>query len=60
MAYSLTTAFCIPIPFARDYWARRQLYAGIKYVTVASKLRISVASLKRRHRSYPGGILVDG
>ena len=50
MADSSTTAGRIPILFAGDYWARRQLHAGIKYIPLASKLRISLASLKRRHR----------
>ena len=50
MASSSTTARCIPIPFAGGYWARRPLHASIKYIPVASKLRIWLASLKRRHR----------
>ena len=60
MADSFTTGGHIPILFAGGYWARRQLHAGIKYVPVGSKLRISLVSLKRRHREYPGGILLDG
>ena len=44
---SSTTAGRMPILFAGGYWARRKLHAGIKYVPVASKLRISLASLKR-------------
>ena len=50
MADSSTTAAGIPILIAGGCWARRQLHAGIRYVLVASKLRISLASVKRRHR----------
>ena len=41
--------------------ARCQLHAGIRYVPVASKLRISLPSVKgtRRHRWYLGGTLLD-
>ena len=45
MADSFTTITGIPILFAGDYWARRQLHAGIEYVPVASKPRISLASI---------------
>ena len=47
MADSSTTAGRIQILFAGGYWARRQLHAGIRYVPVASKLRISLVSVKR-------------
>ena len=60
MPDSSTMVSGIPIPIARGCWARRQLHAGIRYVPVASKLRISLASLKRRHREYHGRILLDG
>ena len=60
MADSSTTVAGIPIRIARGCWARRQHHAGIKYVPVASQLRISLASLKRRHIQYSGGILLDG
>ena len=40
MADSSTTVAGIPIRIAGDRWARRQLYAGIKYVPVTSKLSI--------------------
>ena len=60
MADFSTTVAGIPIRIAGGCWARRQHHAGIKYVPVASKLRISLASLKGRHMQYPGGILLDG
>ena len=44
-----TTVTGIPIRIAGSYWARRQHHAGIKYVPVASKLRISLASLEGVH-----------
>ena len=47
MADSSTTVLAIPILIAGGCWAQRQLYAGIRYVSVASKLRISLASVKR-------------
>ena len=47
MADSSTTERGIPIRFAGGYWAQRQLYVGIRYVPVASKLRISLASVER-------------
>ena len=47
MADSSTTAGRIPILFAGGYRARHQLHAGIRYVPVASKLRISLVSVKR-------------
>ena len=46
IADSSTTVRGIPIRFAGGYWARRQLHAGIRYVPVASKLRISLASVE--------------
>ena len=49
MADYSATACRIPILFAGDCWARRQLHAGIRYVPVASKLRISLASVEGRH-----------
>ena len=60
MGDSSTTVTGIPIRIAGGSWARRQHHAGIKYVPVASELRISLASLKGRHMQYPGGILLDG
>ena len=50
MADYSTTVRGIPIRIAGGCWARRQLHAGIRYVSVASKLRISLASVKRRLR----------
>ena len=47
MADSSTTVPGIPILIVGGCWARRQLHAGIRYVPVASKLRISLASVKR-------------
>ena len=41
-----TTVRGIPIRIAGGCWARRQLHASIKYVPVASKLRISLASVE--------------
>ena len=49
MADSSTTVRGIPIRIAGGCWARRQLHAGIRYVPVASKLRISLASVEGRH-----------
>ena len=49
MADSSTTVTGIPILIAGGCWARRQLHAGIRYVPVASKLRISLASVEGRH-----------
>ena len=60
MADSSTTVIGIPIRIAGGCWARCQLYAGIRDVSVASKLRISLASVEWGHRLYPGGILLDG
>ena len=51
MADYSTTVRGIPIWIAGDCWARRQLHAGIRYVPVASKLRISLASVEGRHSS---------
>ena len=50
MADSSTTIAGIPIRIAGGCWARRQLHAGIRYVPVASKLRISLASMEGGHR----------
>ena len=36
MADCSTTVRGIPIRFARGYWARRQLHAGIRYVSTRS------------------------
>ena len=49
IAHSFTTVIGIPILFARGYWARRQLHVSIRYVPVASKVRISLASMEGRH-----------
>ena len=46
MADYSTTVRVIPIRFSGGYWARRQLRASIRYVSVASKLRISPASVE--------------
>ena len=46
MADSSTTVTGIPILIAGGCWARPQLHASITYVSVASKLRISLASVK--------------
>ena len=48
MADSSTTARRISILIAGGCWARCQLQAGIRYVPVASKLRISLASVEGR------------
>ena len=50
IADSSTTIAGIPIRIAGGCWAQRQLHAGIRYVSVASKLRISLASMEGRHR----------
>ena len=50
MADYSTTVRGIPIRSAGEYWARRQLHAGIWYVPVASKLRISLAFVEGRHK----------
>jgi len=47
MADYSTTARRIQILFAGGCWARRQLRNGIRDVSVASKLRISLTSLER-------------
>ena len=49
MADSSTTVLGISIRIAGGCWARRQLHAGIRNVPVASKLRISLASVEGRH-----------
>ena len=49
MADYSTTVRGIPIWIAGGCWARRQLHAGIRYVPVPSKLRISLASVEGRH-----------
>jgi len=46
MADYSTAAGWIQILFAGGYWVRRQLRNGIKDVSVASKLRISLTSLE--------------
>ena len=46
MAGSSTTVTGIPILIAGGFWARRQLHAGIRYIPVASKPRISLASVE--------------
>ena len=46
IADSSTTILGIPILIAGGCWARRQLHAGIRYVPVASKLRMSVTSVE--------------
>ena len=46
IADSSTTVRGIPPLFAGGCWARRQLHAGIRYVPVASKLRISLSSIE--------------
>jgi len=46
MADYSTTTRRIPILFAGGCWARRQLHAGIMYVPLASKLRISLFSVE--------------
>jgi len=46
MADSSTTSGRIPILFAGGCWARRQLHAGIWYLPLASKLRISLFSVE--------------
>ena len=46
MADSSKTITGIPILIAGGCWARRQLHAGIRYVSVASKLRVSLASVE--------------
>ena len=60
IADSSTTVRGISILIAGGYWARSQLHAGIRYVPVASKPRISLASMEGGPMSYPGGILLDG
>ena len=60
MADSSTTIAGIPIWIAGGCWAQRQLHAGIRYVPVASKLRISLVSMEGGQRYYPGGTLLDG
>ena len=49
MADSSPTVIGIPILIAGGSWARRQLHAGIRYVPVASKLRMSLASVVEEH-----------
>ena len=46
MADSSPTFRAIPILFVGGRWARCQLHAGIRYISVASKLRISLASVE--------------
>ena len=51
MADSSTMVTGIPIPIAGGCWPRHQLHAGIRYVPVASKPRISLGSTSAS-RSY--------
>jgi len=60
MADYSTTAWRISILFAARCSARRQLHTGMRYVTVASKLRESLSSVEGVLGSNPGGILLDG
>ena len=60
IADSSTTVAGIPIRIAGGCWARHQLHAGIRYVPVASKLRISLVTVEGGPRWNPGGILLDG
>ena len=60
MVDSSTTVWGIPIRIVGGCWARRQLHAGIWYVPVTSKLRISLAPVEGRLRQYPGGISLNG
>ena len=46
MADYSTTARRIPVLFAGGCWSQRQLDAGICYISVALKLRISLASVE--------------
>ena len=46
MADSSPTVTGIPIPIPGGCWAQCKLHAGIRYVPVASKLRISLASVE--------------
>ena len=50
MADSSPTVIGIPILIAGGFWARCQLHAGIWYVPVASKLRISLPSVVGEQR----------
>ena len=49
MADFSITVPSIPILMAGGCWAQRQLHAGISYVSVASKLRISLASVEGKN-----------
>ena len=46
MADYARSAGRIPILFSGGDWARRQLHAGIEYIPVASKPRISLSSVE--------------
>jgi len=46
MADSATTVSAITILFPGACWARRQLHAGIGYVSVGSELRESLSSIE--------------
>ena len=46
MADSSAAAARISILFSGDCWAQRQLHAGIRYVSVGSKLRKSLSSME--------------
>ena len=50
MADSSPTIIGILFLIAAGFWARCQLHAGIRYIPVASKLRISLASVVGEHR----------
>ena len=51
MADSSTTVRGIPIRFSGEYWARRQLHAGIRYVPTPLEPMELLCGLKR----VPGG-----
>ena len=46
MADYSTTGRRIPILFAGGCWSQRQLHAGIRYISVALKLMISLTSVE--------------
>ena len=46
MADYARTAGLISILFSGGCWAQRQLHAGIRYVPVASRLRISLSAVE--------------
>ena len=53
--YSLTV-IGIPILYAEGCWARRQLYAGIRYIPTPSIVRKSPYSVERVSGSIPADI----